>query len=104
MLYKDSVSLTPLIQVFRGRPLALRPLNLVLYQSITSSNCSYCPLPCRSFIHDVFKSDFIDLSFALFVVDRSNQIISLHLRKSSKTGEKHSFSSKLFLSDHTLKI
>ena len=31
MLYRDSVSLTPLIQVFRGRPLALRPLNLVLY-------------------------------------------------------------------------
>ena len=31
MLYKDSVSLTPLIQVFRGRPLALQPLNLVLY-------------------------------------------------------------------------
>ena len=31
MLYKDSVSLTPLIQVFRGRPLALRLLNLVLY-------------------------------------------------------------------------
>ena len=27
MLYRDSVSLTPLIQVFRGRPLALRPLN-----------------------------------------------------------------------------
>ena len=31
MLYRDSVSLTPLIQVFRGRPLALRPLNLLLY-------------------------------------------------------------------------
>ena len=31
MLYRDSVSSTPLIQVFRGRPLALRPLNLVLY-------------------------------------------------------------------------
>ena len=31
MLYKDSVSLTPLIQVFRGSPLALRLLNLVLY-------------------------------------------------------------------------
>ena len=31
MLYRDSVSLTPLIQVFRGRPLALRPLNLVLH-------------------------------------------------------------------------
>ena len=31
MLYRDSVSLTPLIQVFRGRPLALRPLNPVLY-------------------------------------------------------------------------
>ena len=30
MLYRDSVSLTPLVQVFRGRPLALRPLNLVL--------------------------------------------------------------------------
>ena len=30
-LYKDSVSLTPLIQVLQGRPLALRPLNLVLY-------------------------------------------------------------------------
>ena len=30
MLYRDSVSLTPLIQVFWGRPLALRPLNLVL--------------------------------------------------------------------------
>ena len=32
MLYRDSVSLTPLIQVFRGRSLALRPLNLVLYE------------------------------------------------------------------------
>ena len=31
MLYKDSVSLIQLIQVFRGRPLALQPLNLVLY-------------------------------------------------------------------------
>ena len=31
MLYRDSVSLTLLIQVFWGRPLALRPLNLVLY-------------------------------------------------------------------------
>ena len=31
MLYRVSVSLTPLIQGFRGRPLALRPLNLVLY-------------------------------------------------------------------------
>ena len=31
MLYRDSVSLTPLIQVFQGRPLALWPLNLVLY-------------------------------------------------------------------------
>ena len=30
MLYRDSVSLTPLIQVFLGRPLALRPLSLVL--------------------------------------------------------------------------
>ena len=30
-LYRDSVSLTPLIQVFWGRPLALWPLNLVLY-------------------------------------------------------------------------
>ena len=31
MLFKDSVSLTPLIQVFWGRPLDLWPLNLVLY-------------------------------------------------------------------------
>ena len=31
MLYKDSVSLTRFIQVFRGRPFALRPLNRVLY-------------------------------------------------------------------------
>ena len=31
MLHRDSVSLTPLIQVFQGRPPALRPLNLVLY-------------------------------------------------------------------------
>ena len=31
MLYRDTVSLTPSIQVFRVRPLALRPLNLVLY-------------------------------------------------------------------------
>ena len=30
-LNRDSVSLTPLIQVFRGRPLALRLLNLMLY-------------------------------------------------------------------------
>ena len=29
MLYRDSVSLTLLVQVFQGRPLALRPLNLV---------------------------------------------------------------------------
>ena len=36
MLYRDSVSVTPLIQVFRGRPLALRPLNLVLYASTES--------------------------------------------------------------------
>ena len=31
MLCIDGVSLTPFIQVFRGRPLALWPLNLVLY-------------------------------------------------------------------------
>ena len=31
MIYRDSVSLTPLIQVFQGHPFALRPLNLVLY-------------------------------------------------------------------------
>ena len=31
MLYRDNVSLTPLIQVFWRCPLALRPLNLVLY-------------------------------------------------------------------------
>ena len=31
MLYKDSVSLTPLVHIFRGRPLALRPLKLALY-------------------------------------------------------------------------
>ena len=34
MLYRDSVSLTPLIQVFQGRPLALWPLNLVLYDTV----------------------------------------------------------------------
>ena len=31
LLYRDSVSFTTLIQVFWGRPLALRPQNLVLY-------------------------------------------------------------------------
>ena len=31
MLYRDSVYLTPLVQVFWGRPLALQPLDLVLY-------------------------------------------------------------------------
>ena len=31
MLYKDLVSLWLLIQVFRGRPFVLQPLNLVLY-------------------------------------------------------------------------
>ena len=36
MLNKDSVSLTPLIQVFRERPLALQPLNLVLYARLFS--------------------------------------------------------------------
>ena len=30
-VYRDSVSLTPLIQVFRGRPLALLSQNLVVY-------------------------------------------------------------------------
>ena len=33
MLYRDSVFVTSLIQVFRGRPLALRPPNLVFYAS-----------------------------------------------------------------------
>ena len=35
VLYKDSVSLTPLIQIFRGRPLTVRPPSLVLYARVT---------------------------------------------------------------------
>ena len=62
--YKDSVFLTPLIQVLRGHPLALRWLNLVLYACLANwSDNDYYVIIVAPVVKEEGESHFLEIGY-----------------------------------------